>query len=434
MNNLTILALAKGYTDETVIGGGAIKGKNCTIQNIEPVAVGNKITFLWTLDDGTEKTESIIVTDGTVSFDDLTPEQKASLKGDKGDTGEKGADGRGIKRSYVNAEDHFIIVYDDDEEEDCGEVTVVPAGSLSDLNDVDLTGATDGNALVYDAETEKWIPGQGGGGADAELSDDLTTAISVGGIASGVTYEAGTPLESLWRDLLEPTLYPTFTAPSASLTYGASTYYAVGATVTAMTATLALNRGSINPAYGTSGKRSGEATNYAVSTSGADTEYSDSSESSGTFNVSALTRSTKGNIVLTGTVSYAQGEQPKDSKGNDYSSPLPAGSVSATKTLQFILPYYYGASNSSTISDFTGLTQSVTAKGQKTFNYTTNNQYMVFVYDSAYGNLKTILDGNGFDVTGGWTKNTVTVGGFSYYVYVANSPTTDTNAPFTFKY
>ena len=59
---------------------------------------------------------------------------------------------------------------------------------------------------------------------------------------------------------------------------------------------------------------------------------------------------------------------------------------------------------------------------------------MVFAYDSSYGNLKSITDANGFDVTSGWTKNTVTVDGFTYFVYVANSATTDTNAPFTFKY
>ena len=287
-----------------------------------------------------------------------------------------------------------------------------------------------------DPKEYEWVqksvqPGSSGGGSTTKA---ITAAIEVGGIDSGTTYPIGTPLENILSDMLEPTLYPTLTAPSASLTYGASTYYAVGANVAALTATLALNRGSINPAYGTSGKRSGAATNYAIATSGADTEYSDSDASSGTFSVPVLTRATKGNIVVTGTVSYAAGEQPKDSKGGNYDSPLAAGSVSASKTLQFIQPYYYGAVNSASISDFTGLTTSVTAKGQKTFNYTTNNQYMVFAYDSSYGNLKTILDGNGFDVTGGWTKSTKTVDGFSYNVYISNSPTTDTNAPFTFKY
>lgn len=287
-----------------------------------------------------------------------------------------------------------------------------------------------------DPATYSWVqvnvqPGSSGGGSTTK---SITAAIEVGGISAGTNYPIDTPIENIISDLLEPTLYPTLTAPSASISYNSATYYAVGATVASMAATVALNRGSINPAYGTSGKRSGEATGFAIATSGADTEYSDSDASSGSFTVPALTRSTKGNIVVTGTASYAAGEQPKDSKGGDYQTPLAAGSVTATKTLQFIQPYYYGASNSSTISDFTGLTESVTAKGQKTFNFTTNNDYMVMAYDSAYGNIKTILDGNGFDVTGGWTKSTLTVGGFSYNVYISNSPTTDTNAPFTFKY
>jgi hypothetical protein len=419
MSNIDVIAIAAAntYTDETVIGGGAIKGSPCTIKKIEDIEGGHKVTFEWTLADETTRSATMNVMDGA-----------------KGKDGDKGDDGRGIKSAYVNEDDHFIIVYDDDTEEDCGEITVIGVNELSELADVELDEPTNGQTLVFNEETGKWENGEGGGGTSAELSDDLTTAISVGGIDSGVTYEKGTPLESLFRDLLEPTLFPSFTNPSASLSYSVDTYYAVGSTVAAKQATVSLNRGSINPAYGTSGYRSGAATKYEISTSGADTEHSDSSTASGAFSIPTLTRSTKGNIVVTGKVTYAEGEQPKDSKGNNYSSPLPAGNVSASKTLQFILPYYYGKSASSTISDFTGLTANVTAKGQKTFNFTTNNEYMVFAYDSSYGNLKSILDGNGFETIGGWTKNTVTVGGFSYFVYVSNSPTTDTNAPFTFKY
>ena len=272
-----------------------------------------------------------------------------------------------------------------------------------------------------------------GGGGGGELTNDINVVIGVGGVDVGTTYEAGTPIEDILSDMLEPTLYPTYTAPSASISYGASTYYAVGATVSAMTATLTYSAGAITVNGTKQNDRGGAATGYAIATTGADTEYSDSGATA-SFSVPALTRATKGTIVVTGTVSYAQGPQPKDSKGNNYGDPLPAGSVNATKTLNFIQPYYYGKSATSTVSSFTGLTTSVTAKGNKTFNFTTNNEYMVFAYDSSYGNLKNIVDGNGFDVTSGWTKNTLTVDGFNYFVYVANSPTTDTNAPFTFKY
>lgn len=307
--------------------------------------------------------------------------------------------------------------------------------SLSDIGDVDLNSLEDGQIIKWDSTAEKWVnAAESGGSGGGSTTRAITSVVEVGGIEIGTSYPIGTPIENILADMLEPTLYPTYTAPSASLSYGANQYYAVGANVSALTATLSYDAGAITLNGTKQNDRGGAATNYAIATTGATTEYSDSSGSSGSFNVPALTRATKGTIVLTGTVSFAEGAQPKDSKGNDYQTPLAAGTVSASKTLTFIQPYYYGASNNSTIADFTGLTENVTAKGNKTFNYTTNNQYMIFAYDSSYGNLKSILDSNGFETISGWTKKTLTVGGFSYFVYVSNSPTTDTNAAFTFKY
>lgn len=274
----------------------------------------------------------------------------------------------------------------------------------------------------------------GGGGGSSELGIDINAAIDVGGIDKGTNYPIGTSYDTLWDNLLNPTLYPTFTAPSAGLTYSVDTYYAVGSTVPAKAATVTYNAGAITLEGVKQNDRGGAATNYAIATTGADTEYSDSSTSSGSFSIPALTRATKGTIKVTATVSYAQGPQPKDSKGKDYDDPLPAGSVTASKTMNFIQPYYYGKSATATIADFTGLTENVTAKGQKQFKYTTNNEYMVMAYDSSYGNLTSILDPNSFETISGWNKTTITVDGFSYFVYVSASPTTDTNAQFTFKY
>lgn len=273
------------------------------------------------------------------------------------------------------------------------------------------------------------------GGGSGELSSDLVVSNPLGRYQMGDTIPEGTTFETIFRKLLTNVYYPTLTNPSASLTYTMPQYAEVGTTITARAATLTLNRGSINPQYtAESPYRSGEATNYALATVGADTEYSDSSASSGSFNVSDLTRSTKGTIVLTGTINYAAGVQPKDSDGNNYNSPLPAGSVSSSKTVTFILPFYYGKSAGTTISDFTGLTKDVTPKSQKTYSYTTNNEHMVIAYDSAYGNLTSILDPNGFEVLDGWTRSSLTVDGFTYNVYIADLATTDASANFTFKF
>ena len=105
-----VLAIANQYTDETVEGGGAIKGKNCTIDSIEPISGGQRVTFKWTLDDGTEQTTTMDVMNGV-----------------DGQDGADGQDGKGIKRVYINNEEHLIIVYTDDTETDAGAIEVQSA-------------------------------------------------------------------------------------------------------------------------------------------------------------------------------------------------------------------------------------------------------------------------------------------------------------------
>ncbi len=314
------------------------------------------------------------------------------------------------------------------------------AGSNIDISS-DTISATDTKYTFEDTENGWSVTGSDGtefSHSDAgggELSQDIIVNNPIGRYNNGDIVAAGTSFETIFRSLLTNVYYPTLTNPSANLAYSASSYVKVGSTISARTATLTLNRGSINPQYSAeSPYRSGAATNYTLITTGADVEYTGTSTSSGTFNVDALTRSTKGDIVLTGTVNYAQGVQPKDSDGNNYRTPLAAGSVSSTRKITFVQPFYWGVSNSRAISDFTGLTESVTTKSDKTVSYTTNNQYMVFAYDADYGNLTSILDPNSFETISGWSKSTLTIDGFTYNVYVANSATTDTDAAFTFKF
>ena len=107
LNVKKALAASKSYTDEIVIGGGAIKGKNCTVSSIADIPAtsekpaGQRVTFSWTLDDGTEQTGTMDVYNG-----------------------KDGQDGQGIDRMYVNAEGHLVVVYDNGTEEDVGEITI----------------------------------------------------------------------------------------------------------------------------------------------------------------------------------------------------------------------------------------------------------------------------------------------------------------------
>ena len=107
-----------------------------------------------------------------------------------------------------------------------------------------------------------------------------------------------------------------------------------------------------------------------------------------------------------------------------------------TGTFNFVSSYYYGAiaaDATATEEIIKAATKSVTAKGNKTFSFTCNNQKMLFAYPKSYGNLSKILDANSFDVTGTFTKTEVTVGGVAYYAYV-NSASTVSSFKMTFNY
>jgi hypothetical protein len=94
--------LSRKFTEETVIGGGALKGKNCTISKIEATDDGNLVTFKWTLDDGTVKTQELLIKDG--------------------------ADGAEIESAEVNIQGHLILHKTDGSSIDCG--AIAPGAQL----------------------------------------------------------------------------------------------------------------------------------------------------------------------------------------------------------------------------------------------------------------------------------------------------------------
>jgi len=60
------------------------------------------------------------------------------------------------------------------------------ATTLNELTDVNITGAINGQALVYDSSTEKWINSTGGGSG-------TVTSVAMDGGATGLTY-SGSPI------------------------------------------------------------------------------------------------------------------------------------------------------------------------------------------------------------------------------------------------
>lgn len=63
MDNIT-LAAARSYTDQSLQGAGAIVGKNVQVSKIEPIKGGNRVTFTYTLDNGTQENSFLEVMNG----------------------------------------------------------------------------------------------------------------------------------------------------------------------------------------------------------------------------------------------------------------------------------------------------------------------------------------------------------------------------------
>lgn len=250
-----------------------------------------------------------------------------------------------------------------------------------DTNNVEHTSTMDVMDGAKGDKGDQGIPGeQGPAGADGSpiTENAITSAVAVGGIPIGTTYPAGSSISAIISDLLEPTLYPTLTNPSASLSATGAKLLEKGATLST-TFTATFNRGSITPAYGTSGYRSGVADGYSLN--------GGTSQSESTWSVTVSEAQTS----YQASVSYEQGEQPKDSKGNDYQTALPAGSVNTnTISYEFVNAIWANTANIGTIAKL-----SLVSKSAK-------QRDMVFP-------AQTVANPEVFDIPASWTVTAVQV-------------------------
>ena len=229
-----------------------------------------------------------------------------------------------------------------------------------------ITGKPDFADVAFSGDYDDLINQPPGGGGDAVLQAALTATKAVGGVTVGTSWPAGTPLEDILRRILNPVENPTFTAPSATLNGGGTRLLEPGSTAS-VTLSVAFDRGKITPAYGTSGKRSGEATGYSLN-GGAQ-----QAGNSFTVTVSEADKSFRA------AVSYAAGEQPKDSAGNDFGEPLPAGSVNTnTLTWEFVDALWSNQANIAAVAKEALVSKSA---GQTTFNFPAQTKTSPEIFD-----------------------------------------------------
>ena len=210
------------------------------------------------------------------------------------------------------------------------------------------------------------------------LGVEITVSKDVGGITAGTTYPVGTSYDLMWDALLCPTLYPTLTAPSATLTATGDKLLEKGDTLST-TMTVTFDRGSISPAYGTNGYRAGEAGSYSLN--------GGTAQVGNTFSVTV----TESTTSYQASVNYGAGQQPKDSSGADYSTALDAGSVASN-----IISYEF-------VNALWANTASISAI-QKLDLVSADAKLKVFTFPAA-----TVTNPEVFDVPTSWTITNVEV-------------------------
>ena len=177
----------------------------------------------------------------------------------------------------------------------------------------------------------------GGSGEYESNIEDKTLAMpnAVGGIAKGTTISEleGKTYNEMFDDLLFPTVNPTFTAPSATIKFnGYSSTQEVGAngpTTSNFTASYSAGQITLNGVKQANRGGAQDTANSFIYVNGS------------ASNKTLPSKVTLGSTTFKYRAVFAEGPQPKNNKGGDYSTPLPASYVdSSAITLNGTYPWY----------------------------------------------------------------------------------------------
>jgi len=122
--------------------------------------------------------------------------------------------------------------------------------------------------------------------------------------------------------------------------------------------------------------------------------------------------STSGTLSFTGDYSYSVSFSSKLTKAV-------GGTITRSVTSSFYDPYYHGVLTIEQINSILNSTQTrtaingllsltVTGKSNRTVTTTTNNQRIVLAFPNSYGNLSSVIDQNGYNITSSFNYGTFT--------------------------
>ena len=246
----------------------------------------------------------------------------------------------GLKASYKPAADHLDKLYF---ATDTRELLVNGTSYSGGVSAVSIEGTTlkitmvDGLSKTVDlAEILKY---------KSALADDIATVNALGGIPAGTTVAQlkNKTFSQLFDELIFPTVNPTFAPPIATLMLKSTSTPTIqevgttGASVPVITSfATAYSPGDIKIAGVKKQNRGGA---FKVNESFI---YINNDPNNKKFPIEIP----EGSIIYKYRAAYAQGPQPLDSKGNNYQTPLPAGTVdSIALTVNGVYPYFTNKDN-----------------------------------------------------------------------------------------
>ena len=246
----------------------------------------------------------------------------------------------GVKANYKPATEHLDKLYF---ATDTHELLVNGISYSGGVTAVAIEGTTlkitmvDGSVKTVDlAEILKY---------KSALADDIATVNALGGIPAGTTVAQlkNKTFSQLFDELIFPTVNPTFEAPTAFLSLRSTStpiIQEVGTKGASVPVAASFNTGYNPGAIKIAGvKKQNRGGGLKVAESFI---YINNAPASKEF----PTEIPEGSIIYKYRAAYAQGPQPLDSKGNNYQTPLPAGTVdSAAITINGVYPYFTNKDN-----------------------------------------------------------------------------------------
>lgn len=218
------------------------------------------------------------------------------------------------------------------------------------------------------------------------------TEIAVGGVPIGTTFSGLTPSQ-VFDMIFYPELFPTLVNPSSTFVLTQAGLQEIGLLIPTLNFSSTFNRGTITPAYGTSGFRSGLPNEYNYTGTGLSDVSSTLLTNSQTVNNYTVLIGAQN---WTGSVDYDGGEQPLSNKGNNFNTPLAAGTTSTiTRTITGVYPYF-------------GTTVDITTRTKQTLALHNATYWQVNMVAESGGNKQTVWLPDAFiAITGIQFYNTV---------------------------